>query len=190
MEQEALARLKAKALAEGRTLVCVDESGFYLLPALLKTYAPVGETPCLSVPLTRDHLSVIGAVSASGKLWMQVKHKALNSLDVIAFLRHLLRHIPGKLLLLWDGSPIHRSRQVKAFLQTEGAYRLCIERLPAYAPDLNPEEGVWRHLKRVELKNVCCQDTLDLKQHLRRAKERLRHKRHILQACFLHAGVV
>ena len=168
----------------------IDESGFYLLPALLRTYAPIAETPVLSVPLTRDHLSVIGALSASGKLCMQVKHKALTSLDVIGFLRHVLRHIPGRLLLVWDGSPIHRSRQVKAFLQAEGAQRLFIERLPGYAPDLNPKEGVWRHLKRVELKNVCCQDTQHLKQHLRRAKERLRHKRHILQACFLHAGAV
>jgi transposase len=51
---------------------------------------------------------------------------------------------------------------------------LGLEQLPGYAPDLNPaDEGVWKHLKCVELKNLCCQSLSELKVELRRAKERL-----------------
>jgi transposase len=57
-----------------------------------------------------------------------------------------------------------------------------------YAPDLNPDEGVWNYLKRVELRNLCCGDLAYLRRHLRLASKRLRHKRHIIQGCIRHAG--
>ena len=76
---------------------------------------------------------------------------------MVRFLRHALRRISGKLLVIWDGSPIHRSRAVKNFLSDGAAARLQLEQLPGYAPELNPDEGVWKHLKCVELKNICCQ---------------------------------
>jgi transposase len=60
--------------------------------------------------------------------------------------------------------------------------------LPGYAPDLNPVEGIWNYLKCRELGNVCCQDFADLDLALRRAKERLRHKRHVLQGCITACG--
>ena len=81
--------------------------------------------------------------------------------------------IPGKLLVIWDGSPIHRGRAVKEFLASGAASRVQLERLPGYAPDLNPEEGVCKHLKCVELKNLCCQSLAELKIELRKAKKRL-----------------
>ena len=68
--------------------------------------------------------------------------------------RVLLRKIPGKLLLIWDGSPIHRGQEVKDFLKRGAAKRLHLEQLPGYAPDLNPDEGIWNSLKRVELGNI------------------------------------
>ena len=66
----------------------------------------------------------------------------------------LLRKIAGKILLIWDGSPIHHGQAVKEFLSAGAANRLHLERLPGYAPDLNPDEGIWNYLKRVELGNV------------------------------------
>jgi transposase len=67
--------------------------------------------------------------------------------DVVHFLRHVLRHIPGKLLVLCDGAPIHRGQPIKDFLAAGGAERIHLERLPGYAPDLNADEGIWRYLK-------------------------------------------
>ena len=64
------------------------------------------------------------------------------------------------------------------------------EQLPAYAPELNSDEGIWNYLKRVELKNLSCHDLSQLLTELRRAKERLRHKTHIIQACFKQPGLV
>ena len=92
----------------------------------------------------------------------------------------------------WDASPIiHRSRVVKEFLKGGAASRLKLEQLPGYAPELNPDEGVcWKHLKYVELKNVCCRSLSELRRELRKAKERLRHKRHMILSCIRQPGFV
>jgi transposase len=126
---------------------------------VVRTYALVGKTPILKENLTRDHLSAMSAITLDGKLYM-----------------------------LWDGSPIHRGRAVKEFLASGATSRLKLEQLPGYAPDLNPEEGIWKHLKCVELKNLCCESLSELKIELRKAKERLRHKRDIILGCIRQPG--
>jgi transposase len=90
---------------------------------------------------------VISAIIMEGKLLMMEQERSFKSQDVVRFLRHLLGQIPGKLLLIWDGSPIHRSRAVKDFLASGAFSRMKMEQLSGYAPDLNPEEGIWKHLK-------------------------------------------
>jgi hypothetical protein len=140
-----VAGASSKAREEGRTVVWVDESGFYPLPAVVRTWAPRGETPILQALLTRDHLSVISGLTPEGQLLMQVQDRSLRAPEVVRFLRHLLRHIPGKLLVIWDRAPIHRAQVVKDFLAQGGAARLHLEQLPAYAPELNPDE--WRPSK-------------------------------------------
>jgi transposase len=188
LERGALARAEKGAIKEGRTILFVDQSGFYLLPTVVRTYAPVGQTPVLHEQLTRDHLSVISGITLEGKLLMMEQERAFKSPDVVRFLRHVLRQIPGKLLIIWDGSPIHSGQAVKDFLANGAAHRLKLEQLPGYAPDLNPDEGVWKHLKYVELKNVCCQSLSELKEELRKAKERLRHKKHVILGCIRQPG--
>ena len=188
MVRRALAGAPKGAAAEGRTPVWIDESGFYLLPARVRTSAPRGRTPVLRVPLTRDHLSVISAITPAGQLYLHVRERALRGPDVGRFLRHLLECLPGKLLVIWDGSPIHRARVVKTFLADGAAARLRLEQLPAYAPDTNPDEGIWNHLKRVELANRCCRDLPHLRRELRRAVLRLRHRPQIVRACIRQAG--
>jgi transposase len=155
----------------------------------VRTYAPRGQTPVLRLPLTRDHLATIGAVTADGRLLQQTQDHPLRSPDVVRFLRHLLGHVPGKLLVIWDGAPIHRAQPVKDFLATGAARRLHLEPLPGYAPDLNPlDQGIWQHLKHVELANVCCTNEAHLRHELRQAVARLRHKPHLIQGAIRHAG--
>jgi transposase len=177
-----------RALKEGRTIVFCDQSGFYLLPMVVCTYAPVGKTPILHEELTRDHLSAMSAITLDGKLYMVEQERAFKGEDVVRFLKHLMRQIEGKLLIIWDGSPIHRSKAVKEFLADGAAKRLQLEQLPGYAPDLNPDEGIWKHLKCVELKNLCCQSLSELRVELRKAKERLRHKRDVILGCIRQPG--
>jgi transposase len=183
-----LAGPRKKAQDEGRTIVWVDESGFYLLPAAVRTYAPRSQTPVLRLPLTRDHLSVISAITPAGQLLLMVQERPYRSADVVRFLKHLLRHLPGKLLVIWDGSPRHRGQAIKDFLAQGAAQRIHLERLPGYAPDLNPDEGIWNYLKRVELRNVCCRDLSHLRRELRLAAMRLRQKRDVIQGCIHQAG--
>jgi transposase len=177
-----------RALKEGRTIVFCDQSGFYLLPMVVRTYAPVGETPILHENLTRDHLSAMSGITLEGKLYMLEQDRAFKGEDVVRFLKHLMHQIPGKLLVIWDGSPIHRSLAVKEFLASGASSRLKLEQLPGYAPDLNPDEGVWKHLKCVELKNLCCESLAQLRVELRKARERLRHKRDVILGCIRQPG--
>ena len=188
MADRSVASSKKGADQEGRTIVWVDESGFYLLPSAVRTYAPRGQTPILRLPLSRDHLAVISAITADDRLLMLVQERPYKSPDIVRFLKHLLRHIPGKLLVIWDGAPIHRGQPVKDFLAQGGARRIQLEPLPGYAPDLNPDEGIWTYLKRVELGNVCCQTLGDLRRELRLATARLRHKGSVLHGCIRACG--
>jgi len=154
----------------------------------VRTYAPRGQTPILRVPLTRDHISAISGITMDDTLLLMAQERAYCSKDVVGFLKHLLRHIPGKLLVIWDGSPIHRGKPIKEFLADGGAQRIHLERLPGYAPDLNPDEGIWNYLKRVELRNVRCSNLTELRRALRLAIARMRHKRHVIRGCVKQAG--
>lgn len=183
-----MAGAQKRAEADGRTIIWVDESGFYLLPLAVRTWAPRGRTPLLRVKLTHDHLAAISGITLDGRLFLQVREQSYDSAAVVGFLRVLLRKMAGKLLVIWDGSPIHRGKAVKDFLKRGAAHRLHLEPLPGYAPDLNPDEGIWNYLKRVELGNVCCTDLGDLRAHLIRARERLRHKREVIRACSRQCG--
>jgi transposase len=174
----------------GQTIVFTDESGFRLLPAVVRTYAPRGQTPVLNVPLSYDHLSVMGAVTMDGALLTWIQDHSVKGKDVVRFLKHLLASIPGKILLIWDNLPAHRGQVVKDFLAQGAAKRLMLKALPAYAPELNPQEGVWRFLKYVELKNVCCHHLAELRLEVRRAIERLRFKIEVILGCIRRPGYV
>ena len=154
----------------------------------VRTWAPCGQTPILRVKLTHDHLSAISGITLDGRLFLQVRPTSYDAAAVVGFLRVLLRKISGKLVVIWDGSPIHRGHEVKDFLSRGAAKRLHLEQLPGYAPDLNPDEGIWNYLKRVELANVCCGDLDQLQRELIRARERLRHKKEIIKSCSRQCG--
>src|SRR5262249_15067500 len=179
----ALACPSKKAVEEGATIIWVDESAFYLLPHVVRTWAPRSQTPHLSVKHTKDHLSAISGITLDGRLFLQVREDNYDSEAVVGFLRVLLRQLRGAILLICDRSPIHRGQAVTDFLRRGAAKRLHLEQLPGYAPDLNPEEGIWNYLKRVELANVCCRDLEELRTQVIWARERLRHKRAIIRAC-------
>jgi transposase len=172
-------RLK-KARREGRTIVWVDETTVYLLPSVVRTYAPRGRTPVLRGQLTRDHFSVIGAITGDGKIYTQMQRQAFDGVGIVRFLQHLLRQIPGQLLVIWDGLPAHCGEAVKGFLTSGAAARLQLEQLPSYAPELNPVEGLWHYLKHVELRNVCFPGFGWLADGITRALKRLRHTTSIL----------
>jgi transposase len=181
--------LRRRAKREHRLLVFVDESGFYLLPGVVKTYSPRGLTPVLWEKVTRDHLSVMGGMTPEGKVLTLTRQESLNGMHSIEFLLHLQRVGRKQLLVIWDGSPIHRRTTVKEFVaDTHG--EVWVEPLPGYAPDLNPwDEGGWNYLKHVEMRNLACLDLEELHQQFHLAVNRLRHKPHLIKSFYAQAGL-
>src|SRR3954469_10597139 len=181
--------LPRRGRGERRVLVFEDESGFYLLPGLVRTYAPEADTPIIHEKQTRDHLSVMGGMTPEGKVYTLARQESLNGLHSIEFLVHL-GHVAGaRLLVIWDGSPIHRRAEVTEFVsETRG--KVWLEALPGYAPDLNPwDEGGWHHLKDVEMGNLVCRDLEELHQELILAIGRLRQRPRLIRAFFAQAGL-
>jgi transposase len=180
-------QLQRQARSEHRVLVFEDEAAFYLLPGLVRTYAPQAQTPVLHEKQTRDHLSVLGGMTPAGKVYTLARQESLNGLHCVEFLQHLLRVAGPRLLVIWDGSPIHRRAAVREFVAgTRG--KVWVEALPGYAPDLNPwDEGGWHHLKNVELRNRVCLDLEQLHEEFHLAVARLRQKPYLVQAFFAQA---
>src|SRR3984957_9773332 len=182
--------LRRQACHEGRALVFVDESGFYLLPSVVRTYGPQGQTPVVRKQWTRDHLSVMAGLTPAGKLYTLVRRESLSSSESVIFLKHLLVQTGKKLLVIWDGSPIHRWGAVRDYLAAEGGKRIHLEALPGYAPDLSPlDQGCWHHLKDVEMANLSCMDMEELHLEFDLAVGRLRQKPQLIQSFFAAAGL-
>ena len=111
---------------------------------------------------------------------------AIKSPQVVEFLRHLLRHLPDKLLNIWDGLPSHRSHLVRDFVRQQRGH-LWLEFLPAYAPELNPVEYLWSHWKQHELPNFCPSTFAQLSVHARRALKRMRQRPTLVMAFWQQA---
>jgi transposase len=132
-------------------------------------------------------LSAIAGITV-WRFYFRLFPGTIRSPQVVLFLRHLLRHVPGKLLIIWDGLAVHRSRVVRAFV--EGRHgRLTLARLPAYAPELNPVEYIWGYWKHHELPNLCPKDFGELSGHARRALRRMRRRPPLVAAFWHQAGL-
>jgi transposase len=188
MAGAARSRAGKKGARVGATIVFVDEAAFYLLPFVVRTYAPRGETPVLTETVTRDHLSVISGVTPQGRLFLQIYEAALTGAEGVRFLKHLRRHLSGPLIVVWDGAPIHRNRAVRQFLASGRAGPLHLEQRPGYAPDLNPNEGVWDSLKGKELANLACESMVGLRREVRQAAQRFRRHPEVIRGYFREAG--
>jgi transposase len=145
-----LADGKKNAARLAAHLVFVDESGFLLIPSVRKTRSPVGQTPVVRHRERRDRVSAISGIAVSPRrfhcvLYCHLYDDNVQGEAVVVFLRDLLRHIRGHLFVFLDNGAIHRGDSVHALLTRTG--RLHLIPFPAYAPELNPDEGVWRHLK-------------------------------------------
>jgi putative transposase len=135
----------------GATLAFEDESGFSLVSALKHTWAPQGQTPVIRTQISHhQRVNALGAllVTPGGRclrLLSRLQRKNINGKHVVAFLKKLLGAIKGQIALVWDNHPIHVRKLVKAFITQHP--RLHVFYFPAYAPELNPVEGVWTQAK-------------------------------------------
>jgi len=162
-----------------------------LTPTVARSWAPVGKTPVLHHFDRRDRISVISGITVSPKrerlnLYFQLHLKNIQQQEARGFLRHLLRHLRGHVFLLWDGGRPHAGRLVKEFVAR--VPRLHLLRFPGYAPEMNPDEGVWKLAKGM-LANGCPKDRSELSASITKALGSIR-KNHInLRGCIDHSGL-
>jgi transposase len=155
-----VAEAKKRARRRGALIVFEDESGFSLLPSVRATWAPRGKTPVLRHRFNWKRLSMACAAAyepdgTGAELVFQLRPGSYNDEGLVEFLGQLHGLLASrKLTLVWDGLPSHRSRLMASWLRAQRRW-LVVERLPAYAPDLNPVELVWGNLKARELANFC-----------------------------------
>ena len=123
------------------------------------------------------------------RCYFQTRPGSYNDLALIAFLRALKRHFPRRpVILIWDGLGGHKSRLMIEYLAHERAW-LRVERLPGYAPELNPVEQIWGNLKGRELANLCPTDILALRKPLRAGFARIRRRPSLAFGFLRHAGL-
>lgn len=140
-------------------------------------------TPVLIHRYSWPKFSAISGVSTDRRLFMLVRRGSISKLQHVIFLRHLLRHVRGRIILVWDNLRAHKARMVQDFVY-QHRRRLSIEFLPPYAPELNPDEWLWRHLKHVELPNFAPNDLPELKKQLRLSVMRVRMRPNLIHSFF------
>jgi transposase len=144
--QETYPKLKKRAKRLGAKIFFLDEAGFQSDPCLGRTYGLKGKTPVVKTSGQRQSLNVISAVNARGEFWAVTYTGKLNAESFVVFLQNFMRGRACKVFLVVDGHPAHKANSVKQYVQSlEG--RLELHFLPPYAPDLNPDEFVWGHMK-------------------------------------------
>jgi transposase len=175
-------------------IVFEDESGASLTPAVRRTWAPRGKTPVLRHPFNWKRISMAAALAyrwdgARTRLYFQTQDGTYNEESLVEFIGDLRPHFRGEqVILLWDGLPSHRSKLMTEFLAGQRHW-LEVKRLPAYAPELNPVEGLWSNLKSQELANRCESHTQMVTIAARQGANRVRSQRSLLLGFLRHTGL-
>ncbi len=153
------------------TIFWGDETGLRSDDVRGRSYAPRGRTPVVRVCHRRIRLSLISAVSNRGAVRWMVLDGAVNAAALIRFLQRLIREVPRKVFLILDRLQVHRAARVRAWLAEHRA-RIEVFYLPAYSPELNPDEGLNADLKQVVTRKAPARSKQHLKQatisHMRR----------------------
>jgi transposase len=156
-----------------------------MTPSVAKTWAPRACTPVVRHRQRRDRISVISGISISPRrrhlgLYFRLHPKNIQHPEVCEFLRHLLRHLRGPVVLIWDNATIHKGGAIRALCRRFP--RLHLYHFPGYAPELNPDEGVWTLAKQT-LANGRPDTQDELKRHLRTSLNEIRRSQGRLRGC-------
>lgn len=195
METSAVAGAKKNARRHRAWILFEDESGVSQQPVVRRTWAPRGRPPVLTH--TGAHwkrLSIAAALAfrwdgRRSRFYFRTQPGAYTDVTLIPFLRALKRHFGGqRVILIWDGLNSHKSRAMTTYLATQRRW-LTVDRLPAYAPDLNPVEQVWGNVKTRDLANLCPTDVQALRRPLRAGFSRIRCHATLPFSFLCHAGL-
>jgi transposase len=163
-EQQTWPAIRAEAKAAGASLYFGDEAGMRSDHHTGATWAPVGETPVVEATGRRFSLNMISAVGTRGEFRFMLHEGTVNAPVFLEFLKRLLVGAEHPVFLVVDGHPMHKSRQVRSFIEEQHG-RLKLFYLPPYSPQLNPDEVVWAHVKRRVSRQII-QNMQDMKKQI------------------------
>lgn len=176
------------------TFCFYDESGFSERPTVRRTWGKRGETPVIRSTGSWKNISATGILATDTKMkrtreLCTFTKGAVRKEDTIQTLKHLLRHIKGPIALFWDGLAQHRSKIVREFLEQHKERFVMVERFPAYAPELNPQEYLWASSKTKDMANFCPDEDGDLLVHAQKSIRRIQNSPRVLRGALRKSGL-
>lgn len=178
--------IMAAAVARGADVVFVDEAGFRLGPTVRRTFAPRGRTPVIKVAEPHDRISVIGAVVVRpGTNWAGLVYGMLGDNQnyrwptIASFIRTVRAKLSRPVTVVWDRIAIHDCPALDKELAKDPAVKT--ELFPAYAPELNPADGIWRYIKNNRIPNYAPPNLDELRRTVTAELARLRRRQGLLK---------
>lgn len=175
--------LACQAKREKAAIYWGDEMGLRSDHVTGTSYAPVGETPVVRATGQRFGCNMISAITNKGALSFMVFTGKFKAGVFVDFMRRLLKQAPGKLYLIVDGHPVHKSRVAKAFV-VRNADRLRLILLPGYCPELNPDELLNQDVKTNALGKSRPQDKSEMVTTVRSHLYRRQKQPHVVRNLF------
>lgn len=176
------------------TLCFWDESGYSERPVVRRTWGRRGCTPIVQSTGSWRNISATGIIATDVRgrrvrALCTFTVGAIRKENTIQMIRHLLRHVHGPVVLIWDGLAQHRSRVVREFLRTRAKRIVMVARFPAYAPELNPQEYLWAASKTKDLAGYVPADTDSLLTRARQSIRRIQRSPDILRGALYRSGL-
>lgn len=175
--------IRTEAAQVGATIYFADEAHLRTDYHAGTTWAPAGMTPVIEALGKRDPISMISAIEQRGRIHFTCFTGTCDAARFIEFCKALLADDGGKVFLILDGAPIHRSQEVKQFAEASPG-RLKLFFLPGYSPTLNPDEWVWSNVKAARAGRRAAQAKGDLRTFAEQALQRLAAAPEIVRAFF------
>lgn len=182
-QRVAYPRLRKRAKRLGADIFFLDEAGIRSDAPLQRTWGAKGQTPVVQTSGQRQAINAISAVNARGAFWYAVYTSRLNSTTFVQFLRDFLKTRRRPVLLVADKHPSHRAHCVSEYVQSLGG-RLELHFLPGYAPDLNPDEFVWNHLRQKGVSKKPLRQNESLRQRVQDDLEFIRQNKPLVRSFF------
>lgn len=182
-QRETFPGIAAAAKHSGADIYFWDESGFRADTVHGKTWALKGKTPVVRRPGRRQSISAASAVNARGGFWFATYQGALSAELFVQLLKKMMRGRTRPVHLVVDGLPAHKKANVREYIEsTKG--KLSMHVLPGYAPDLNPDELVWSHVKRTGVARNPLRAGEKLEIRIDQQLRNVRNNRRLVQSFF------
>lgn len=182
-------KIKAIVRRKQAMLYFQDEAGVSLIPFMRTTWAPKGETPVVKVTGKKGGICVSSAISPAGKMVFRIEKGRMTSETYIDFLaKIILQHPRRKIVVISDNAPIHKSKAVQSFVLSNKR-RILLFNIPAYSPELNPDEHVWCYLKSYELVAHQAQNKEELKRVVNNKMNKIAGKKNLIHSFFMQNKV-